>query len=56
MADIEQINFPNDVNNPYNLKDATARSRMEDTTSAGALYHLGFYLDDNGGLCQVNSI
>lgn len=56
MADISQVNIPNDNNSPYNIKDATARSRMEDTTQASALYHLGFYLDENGGLCQVNSI
>ena len=31
-------------------------SSMEDTSIGGALYHLGFYLDENGGLCQVNSI
>lgn len=32
------------------------KNDIEDTTIAGALYHLGFYLDENGGLCQVNSI
>lgn len=29
---------------------------MRDTSIDGAIYHLGFYLDENGGLCQVNSI
>ena len=32
------------------------KNDIEDTSIAGALYHLGFYLDENGGLCQVNSI
>lgn len=27
-----------------------------DTSAANALNHLGFYLDSNGGLCQVNEI
>lgn len=27
-----------------------------DTSEANAMNHLGFYLDANGGLCQVNSI
>lgn len=31
-------------------------SNMADTSEANALNHLGFYLDSNGGLCQVNSI
>lgn len=56
MPDISQVNIPNDNNSPYNLKDATARSRIESTTQENAIYHLGFYLDSNGGLCQVNSI
>lgn len=54
MADIKDITLPD--GNTYNLKDATARANMADTTSANALNHLGFYLDENGGLCQVNSI
>lgn len=29
-------------------------SNIKDTTNS--LYHLGFYLDSNGGLCQVNEI
>lgn len=33
-----------------------AVSNMADTSEANALNHLGFYLDSNGGLCQVNSI
>lgn len=56
MADISQLNIPDDENSPYNIKDAIARAHMENTTDMGALYHLGFYLDENGGLCQVNSI
>ena len=31
-------------------------SDVKGTSSSEALYHLGFYLDSNGGLCQVNSI
>ncbi len=54
MADISQIKTPN--GNSYDIKDTTARQRQADTTSANALYHLGFYLDANGGLCQVNSM
>lgn len=57
MADIDvsSFNLPNDNNN-YHIKDQTARTNQADTTVSGALYHLGFYLDENGGLCQVNSI
>lgn len=29
---------------------------MKDTADTNALRHLGFYLDENGGLCQVNTI
>lgn len=29
---------------------------MKGTTEACAQFHLGFYLDENGGLCQVNEI
>jgi TolA-binding protein len=31
-------------------------SDMKGTSSNEALFHLGFYLDEHGGLCQVNSI
>lgn len=31
-------------------------SKITDTSEANALNHLGFYLDENGGLCQVNEI
>ena len=31
-------------------------SDVKGTTVNDALFHLGFYLDENGGLCQVNSI
>lgn len=31
-------------------------SDITGTSASEALYHLGFYLDSNGGLCQVNSI
>lgn len=31
-------------------------SDMKSTDAASALFHLGFYLDEHGGLCQVNSI
>lgn len=30
--------------------------QMVDTSISGSMYHLGFYLDEHGGLCQVNSI
>lgn len=29
---------------------------LKDTSINASEYHLGFYLDENGGLCQVNSI
>lgn len=32
------------------------KTTLADTSQANALNHLGFYLDDNGGLCQVNEI
>jgi len=31
-------------------------AKITDTTESNALNHLGFYLDANGGLCQVNEI
>ena len=31
-------------------------SDIKGTTESQAQFHLGFYLDENGGLCQVNSI
>lgn len=31
-------------------------SDIKGTTVNEVLFHLGFYLDENGGLCQVNSI
>lgn len=41
-----------------NVQDAIDEvdGNMKSTAEADALYHLGFYLDSNGGLCQVNSI
>lgn len=41
-----------------NVQSATDEvvSMMADTSEANALNHLGFYLDENGGLCQINSI
>ena len=41
-----------------NVQDATDElsNKITDTSEANALNHLGFYLDENGGLCQVNSI
>ena len=30
--------------------------KLKDQSVEGAPYHLGFYLDENGGLCQVNSL
>ena len=29
---------------------------MKNTSAAAAAFHLGFYLDENGGLCQVNEL
>lgn len=57
MADIDThaYKLPND-NNTYLFKDKQARDNMADTSDTNALNHLGFYLDSNGGLCQVNSI
>lgn len=52
MADISKIKLPN--NSTYNFKDATARANMANTSDTNALNHLGFYLDENGGLCQKN--
>ena len=43
-----------DPSNPAYIKN---KPDLEDTTETTAsLYHLGFYLDSNGGLCQVNEI
>lgn len=57
MADIDvsKINLPND-GNTYHFKDAELRNNVENTSIDAILYHLGFYLDENGGLCQTNSI
>ena len=53
-TDIEKVTLPDGVT--YDLVDAGARAIMADTSEANAMNHLGFYLDANGGLCQVNSI
>ena len=37
-------------------KIAEIDQHMRDTSIDASMYHLGFYLDENGGLCQVNSI
>ena len=57
MADIDVSSFklPNDNNNYY-IKDKTARTNQLDTSNLGSIYHLGFYLDEDGGLCQVDSM
>ena len=39
----------------YDVTDELS-NKITDTSEANALNHLGFYLDENGGLCQVNSI
>ena len=31
-------------------------NKLKSTTAENADYHLGFYLDENNGLCQVNSL
>lgn len=53
--EISQMNLPNSEI-VYDLVDTTARQNQADTSATNALNHLGFYLDSNGGLCQVNSI
>ena len=55
MADISQIEIPSGSNTAtYNIKDATARTNMQGVDVNYALYHLGFYIDENGGLCEKN--
>ena len=42
---------------PMSTSDnTTVNTAITSTSQANALNHLGFYLDENGGLCQVNSI
>ena len=53
-TDINQVKLPDNIT--YNLVDSGARTIIADTSEANAMNHLGFYLDANGGLCQVNSI
>lgn len=53
--DVSSFNLPNDNNNYY-IKDQTARTNQLDTSNLGSIYHLGFYLDEEGGLCQVDSM
>ena len=36
--------------------DSVIYEQIQDTSANASMYHLGFYLDENGGLCQVNSI
>ena len=36
--------------------NTTVNTAITSTNASNALNHLGFYLDENGGLCQVNSI
>ena len=52
--------IPSGDDDAYTRAQADAKfatkNEIKDTTITGALYHLGFYLDENGGLCQVNSI
>ena len=52
--------IPSGDDDAYTRAQADAKfatkNEIKDTTIDGALYHLGFYLDANGGLCQVNSI
>lgn len=57
MADIDvsSFNLPND-NNDYYIKDQTARTNQLGTSISSSIYHLGFYLDEDGGLCQVDSM
>ena len=52
--EISQIKLPS--NEICDIADTVARQNQADTSVENALNHLGFYLDANGGLCQVNSI
>lgn len=55
MADLDIIEFPDGTQ--HNLRDTRVDDlddAIKDTTNP--VYHLGFYLDSNGGLCQVNEI
>lgn len=38
------------------LETKTDETDVMGTDSSKSMFHLGFYLDENGGLCQVNSI
>jgi ABC-type uncharacterized transport system substrate-binding protein len=38
------------------ITSGAVASILANTSEANALNHLGFYLDENGGLCQVNEI
>lgn len=56
----EQNNQTVEVSSPAAWRSAIGApsdTDLQDTTeTTAALYHLGFYLDSNGGLCQVNEI
>lgn len=55
MANLDIIEFPDGTQHNFidpRLDDLDAD--IKDTTNP--VYHLGFYLDSNGGLCQVNEI
>lgn len=48
------VNHPEDWRAAIGAPSDTDLQNTTETTAA--LYHLGFYLDSNGGLCQVNTI
>lgn len=36
------------------VQNKVVTGKMKSTAEADAMYHLGFYLDENGDLCQVD--
>lgn len=36
------------------VQNKVVTGKMKSTSEADAVYHLGFYLDENGDLCQVD--
>ena len=37
------------------VQNKVVTGKMKSTSEADAIYHLGFYLDENGDLCQVEN-
>ena len=36
------------------VRNSVVTGKMKSTSQEDAIYHLGFYLDENGDLCQVD--